>query len=169
MSYWDHLVEEIIEVRGSVDRVKALFPRLDDVEHFDYAHCLYLDHKTVIAGKPVSSLEEPESMGLQGGFKNLLEATKPESFKDFLLMVELYDGVMSRTFGLADLPRLISRELPGIPVVDEILATSRGFLLWRHQLESLFGLFIEDASQLPELCRSINQRRVEAFQLARNL
>lgn len=169
MSYWDRLVEEIIEVPGNVGQIRALFPSLDDVEHFDYAHCITLDHKTVVVGKLVSSLDEPPLMGLQDNFRDLLETAHPESFSDLLLMVELYDGAMSGTLGLAELLDLISRKPPGIPVVDEVLAMSRGFLLWRHQLESLFGLFIEDASQLPELCRSINQRRVEAFQLARNL
>ena len=169
MSCWDRLVEEIIEVRGNVGRVRALFPSLDDVERFDYAHCITLDHKTVVVGKLVSSLDEPPLMGLQDNFRDLLETAHPESFSDLLLMVELYDGAMSGTLGLAELLDLISRKPPGIPVVDEVLAMSRGFLLWRHQLESLFGLFVEDTSHLPELCRGINQRRVEAFQLARSL
>ena len=43
MSYWDRLVEEIIEVPGNVGQIRALFPSLDDVEHFDYAHCITLD------------------------------------------------------------------------------------------------------------------------------
>lgn len=169
MSCWDPLVEEIIEVRGNVGRVRALFPSVDDVERFDYAHCITLDHKTVIVGKIVSSLDEPPLVGLRSDFRNLLETAHPESFSDLLLMVELYDGAMSGTLGLAELLDLISRKPPGIPVVDEILAMSRGFLLWRRQLESLFGLFVEDTSQLSELCRSINHRRVEAFQLARSL
>ena len=72
-------------------------------------------------------------------------------------------------YALPDLIDLTYREFSTIPVVDEILEVSGGFLLWHHQLESLFALFLTDHARIVDARRNINMKKPEAFRLAKSL
>jgi len=167
--YTENFIEQVFQVRPNVELARVFFPFLENAEDYHYAHCIYLDDKTLIAGVAFTSSPERPSTGLGSDFKNYLNQTNPETFGDFLLRIDLYDGVMHGYYALPDLIDLTYREFSTIPVVDEILEVSGGFLLWYHQLESLFALFLTDHARIADARRNINMKKPEAFHLAKSL
>ena len=167
--YTENFIEQVFQVRPNVELARVFFPFLENAEDYHYAHCIYLDDKTLIAGTAFTSSPERPSTGLRNDFKNYLNQTNPETFGDFLLRIDLYDGVMHGYYALPDLIDLTYREFSTIPVVDEILEVSGGFLLWYHQLESLFALFLTDHARIADARRNINMKNPEAFRLAKSL
>lgn len=56
-----------------------------------------------------------------------------------------------------------------LALVDRLLRDSYGLLVWHHQLEALFGLFVRPADEQICLRKGINARRADAFERARSL
>ena len=90
--------------------------------------------------------------------ESYLDQRSPSSLLDHLFVVDTY--YQSRVLG-APLPT--ERDLDFTPdsVVDELLSTSDGILLWQFQFEQLAQLFVDQRSDAIELRRRINQKRLE--------
>jgi hypothetical protein len=167
--YTENFIEQVFQVRRNVELAAAFFPFLENADDYHYAHCIYLDGKTLIAGTAFTASHERPSMELRSDFKNYLNKTNPKTFGDFLLRIDLYDGVMHGYYALLDLIGLTYQKFSKRPVVDELLEMSGGLLLWHHQLESLFALFLTDHARIVNARRSINMKKPEAFRLAKSL
>jgi len=55
------------------------------------------------------------------------------------------------------------------PYYDDILATSKGIILWDDQIDKLFSLFFPDYAKDIELRKAVSQKRPEIFVLAERL
>ena len=97
------------------------------------------------------------------GFPRLesyLDRRTPSSLLDHLFVVDTYH--QSRALG-TPLPTERDLDFTPDPVVDELLSTSDGILLWQFQFEQLAQLFVDRRSDAIALRRRINQKRPEAW------
>ena len=81
--YTENFIEQVFEVRRNVELARVFFPFLENAEDYHYAHCIYLDDKTLIAGTAFTSSPERPSTGLRSDFKNYLNQTNPRDFRRF--------------------------------------------------------------------------------------
>jgi len=90
---------------------------------------------------------------------------RPKSFMDVVFLVDAFRGCQIK--GDFIIPSLSAFQK--IPVVDEILQDSNGILMWHHQLEALFGLFVTTGKIWIKLRRCINHKRFATFTYAEKL
>jgi hypothetical protein len=167
--YNEKFIEQVFEIHPNVELARVLFPFLENIEDYQFAHCIYLDDKKLITGAVFTSPPEKPSTGFRNDFRDYLDKTNPGTFTDLLVRVDLYDGVIRGHCALPDLVDLTYRQFPRIPMVNELLEMSSGLLLWHHQLESLFALFLTDHARIVDARRGINMKNPEAFRLAKSL
>ena len=80
--------------------------------------------------------EEDGRFGERNDFKEFLVKWEPKNFADLLIILAFY---YRRTIDMEVLKQYPAHD----PVIDSILADSRGHLLFFYQLEKLIGLFAE--------------------------
>jgi len=115
----------------------------DDAKSLIY-HCKFKDSESSIKRNFKSEL----------GF--FMEKYKPESkgINDFLFFLGMFNPV-NRSPTIKTIYRYQYREFP---VLSDILAESRGSLLWDHQLDSLCGLFSEIENSERWLRNGLNRK-----------
>lgn len=86
-----------------------------------------------------------------------LRGREPSEMLDYLFVVDSY--YQCRVLG-EPLPKQTYDFTPD-PIVDELLPSSDGILLWQFQLEQLAQLFVNRRAEAIELRRRINQKRPE--------
>lgn len=79
---------------------------------------------------------------------------------DAFMLAEAWRGTPVETLRPAPRP---------LPLVGELLRDAHGLLVWHHQLEALFGLFVRSADEQVHLRKGVNARRADAFERARSL
>jgi hypothetical protein len=163
-----NLKEQIFEVSSNLELAKSFFPEVNDLEAYHLAHCICIGEDQVIAGTLSKELGEGESLGFMSCFSEYLKRSAPQTFKDFLFLLDFYRGRrVGRSVG--DIFDLMSHVFPKIQIVDEILEDSRGLLLWHHQLEHLFRAFYDDITKVVRLRKQINAKVPDAFDIAESL
>ena len=165
------LVEEVFAIQDRLEMARAFFPIVDNIDSFQYAHCIYLagEKDLFVDGYFFDDDDDwgPRTPGFRSHFQEYLEAAKPVRFKDYLFLTDLYRLVLDRLspkdLSASDLVELSERKFDPVPIVDEILEDSRGFLLWRWQLESLVRAFYCEQDRVLRLCRGINNNLCNAW------
>lgn len=162
---YESLVERIFEVKSEAKLAASLFGHLSDWQEYRYAWAIYIDGESpsLVDGYLTGSLEGNETTGFKTDFKEFLDQIQPSGFLDHLFALDFYK--LRRTVEDFIFPRTFDY----LPVVDDILQDSRGFLLWHHQLELLFRGFYDDTDKVVNLRKGINARDPEAFEMAGSL
>lgn len=168
MKKLEMLKERIFEVKKDLEVVKDLYPDLKDVESYKYAYAIYIDNGRLepVCGYLTDDLRDNNQLGFKDAFRAYLAANQPKSFLDFLFLVDAYYQGRQKFGYPVDWDHYHFKKLA---VVDDILARSKGILLWHYQLEQLFGCFYRDYEKAVEARRAVNQKRAEVFDLAENL
>jgi hypothetical protein len=97
-------------------------------------------------------------VGFKEDFRVFLQKAHPQTFNDLVLLLAIY-------FSLKDhaRPEFNKIALPlapfGVqdPIIDDILAESKGYLIWVYQLEKIFGLFERDTDKIKTLVRDFRR------------
>jgi len=83
-----------------------------------------------------------------------------------MFFLDVYDRSKSENFTLKS---IYSRKFRKNIIVDEMLADSKGFLLWNYQLENLIGLFCFDTTKPLEMRKKLNLKNDEYLQKAKEM
>lgn len=89
----------------------------------------------------------PDEAGYRADFVSYLKKHQPASFKDCLFLFHLYTSHLARMLDpegkdpAAYLPDLEKRKEPIYHALESLLEDSRGYILWRYQLENILSLF----------------------------
>lgn len=160
---YGEIVEKVFEVTSEAKLAKSLFSHLSDWQEYRYARAIYVDGESpsLVDGYLTDS---HETLGFKTDFRNYLDQIQPLGFLDHLFAVDYYK--LRRTTKDLTLP---NKTFDYVPVVDDILTDTRGFLLWHHQLEWLFRAFFDDTAKVVRLRKRINAKKPEAFELAGSL
>ena len=163
----DRLVERIFEIKTEYHLTNSLFSHLKDWRDYRYAYAIY------ITGEPPRLIDgylaDHMVPSVMTDFGDYLGQVGFTSFMDHLFALDFYKLRWHKDLEVSDLVEPANSEFRQLPVVDEILKDSRGFLLWHHQLECLFRAFHDDADKAVDLRKQINTKVPEAFDLAGSL
>lgn len=160
---YDNVKEKIYEVGSEPQLAKSLFSHLSDWQDYRYAYAIYIDGESPSLVDGYLTEAPHDTTGFRTDFKNYLDEIQPLGFLDHLFAVDFYK--LRRTVEDFIFPRTFDY----VPVVDDILRDSKGYLLWHHQLELLFRGFYDVTDKVVNLRKGINARDPEAFEMAGSL
>ena len=168
MRKFEMLKERIFEVKEDLELTKKLFPDLGDLESYKYAYAIYIDKGRLepVCGYLTDDLRGNQEPGFKDDFRAYLGKYQPASFFDLLFLLDVYYQSMQKFGYPVDWDHYQFKKLE---VVDDILASSNGILLWHYQLEQLFSCFYRDPEKTVEARKAVNQKRAEVFDLAGKL
>jgi hypothetical protein len=172
MSTLDKIKEEVFKVHANPELADYFFHDLLAVEgdRDSYADCIYIDHgerKELILGALVDSLDDIPT-GHFDDFREYLRELDPKSLMGFTYAIDSF-RLRSRDFDRGrPIPThdLIEPKFRRIPMLDDILEGSRGWLVWHHQLEWMLRVFCDDIDKSIRFRKDINKALADAFRFA---
>jgi len=164
------LKEEIIEI----DKNKTLLNQLGDPKNFcgefKYVYLVYdKDKKYLIKAMWGDSAEDLEKWrGFPESFGKYVKKTNPKTLGDYMFFLDAYERSGFYDFSL---DAIYNRKFKKNNAIDEMLADSRGFLLWHYQLENLIGFFFFDNTKQLEVRKGLQSaiRRDEYMKEAKKM
>ena len=165
----DTIKERVFKVRKYPDLAHKLFPEFGSMKtSFKKAYAIYIDDGVItpVCGHLMGRIKKNEEIGFKDGFRAYLERYCPKNLEDTLFLLDSY--YLSRQ-ALGYPYRWEFRKFKQVEAVDDILAKSKGIILWDHQIEKLFNLFFQDYDKDIELRKAVSQKQPEVFDLAERL
>ncbi len=151
--------------------MKKLFPAIaQDIDrgNYNYAHAIYVDNdcKDCIDGNVLVTVEEG-TFKQSTKFRSYIEINKPKCFMDLLILIEFnWLGIERAQEFQKDFK---SPSFRAVPIVDELLKESNGFLLWDYQIIKLYSLFNGEMEKAVSFQKNYNQKRIEFEDVAEKL
>ncbi len=176
-----HFPAQLREQELNIREQPALWRRLGkgetDLDLWDHAYDFYIDNGESLT--PIACLCALEKLCLPGSsFRYFMSRWNPQIWDDLLLACEAHHTYISwwvDSFGSElsgapwDGPISSWPRFKPLPVVDALLADSRGALVWIHQIEALYNLFQPQLSSACIFRIAVNEKRAEAFEEARGM
>ena len=170
-----HLPDQLREQVFNIRKQPALWRRLGEGEAdrslWKHAYALYIDNGESLTS--ITVLCEKERLYLpEISFRDFMCRWNPQTWKDLLLACEVHHMYISwwlDHFGNAlsgatwDDPLSSWPRFKPLPVVDALLADSRGALVWAHQIEALYDLFEPQLSSAHLFRIAVSKKKAEAF------
>lgn len=166
---FETIKERVFKLRKNPELAQELFPEFGSLKaSFKHAYAIYIDDGiiTPVCGYITNRLKKNQEPGFKDDFRAYLERYRPENLEDTLFLLDSYN-LSSQALGYPY--RWEFCKFKHVKAVDDILAESKGILLWDHQMEQLFARFFPDYDKDIELRKAVNQKRPEVFDLAEKL
>tara|TARA_B100002003_G_C14026075_1_gene494722 strand:+ start:130 stop:762 length:633 start_codon:yes stop_codon:yes gene_type:complete len=172
MENLDKIKETLLRIEpNNTSFVKKMLPMYAsqiDRKECSHAHIIFIDDdsKAFIDGV-VFQADEDETFEQGTKFRNLIESSQPQCLKDLLLILEIYCCDMEYAHKYRE--KFKKPSFKAVPIVDELLKESNGFLLWDYQIINLYNLFDEDRKKAESFQKHFNQKKQEFGNIARKL
>lgn len=161
------LKEETFETSKNPRFVMQLFHSTHDrnYEKGVLAHVVYVDGdvKSLINGCLFKGTKKDIKRNFMDELLWFIKKCNPGSIFDFVLFNSLFCTVR----GTPTIKNILDYNFRGCEVVNDILADSRGLLLWDYQLESLCGLFCDIPKFAVNMARGLNIRDPRSEDIAK--
>ena len=172
MKNLDKIKETLLRIEpNNISFIKKLLPMYAsqiDRKECSHAYIIFIDDdsKACIDGV-IFQADEDETFEQSTKFINLIESSQPNCLKDLLLLLEIYCCDMDYAHKYRE--EFKNPSFRSVPVVDELLKESNGFLLWNYQIINLYSLFDEDRKKTDNFLKSYNQKSPGFGTIARKL
>jgi len=168
MKKLEMIKEKVFEIGKDLELARRLFPDLETVESFRYGYSVYIENDRIrpVFGSISDNLRENVGVGFKDDFRAYLAKHQPAGFLELLFLLDVYFQSRQKFGYPVDWDQYQFQKLE---VVDEILAGSKGILLWHYQLEQLFGCFYLNPDKALEARKAVNAKKAEVFDLAEKL
>lgn len=156
MRNFDRIIEKTFEILPNYNFAKTVLPffleKAEELpEDSKYAHVVYIDNgkkpPTNIMGWLTYDLAHSEDkISFKTGLKLFLEKYPDYSLFDIAHFADLYFYIFlfqRRKINEQDINEMYLHKFRKHKIADDILADSKGLLLWNYQIENLFSLFYE--------------------------
>lgn len=143
-----------------------------EINHFKYAHGVYLDGKKLVIIMLIalrSSLEPDMEKECFDVFHRHLRHFDTGKFSDLLFSIDSY--MLSHDDYFMHISRLpkAKPDFRRRPIVDDLLKDSRGVLLWHHQLENLYLFSSHDREDAVKFRKGILSKKPEFLETASDI
>lgn len=136
-----------------------------------YAYAIYIDDnkKTIIDCRIFTEAVDFEQLGFSNKFEDFIQSNQPKCFNDILFLLDIYH-CNTKHFPRVSVADIQNTKFTYVPIVDELLKESKGFLIWKHQLENLYLLFNHNREEVDKFCSGISALKTpEIFNIAKSL
>ena len=164
----DNVVVSIFKIQINSSESLNIAPYLDN-DDYDNATIAYTIHQRMRPRDIIYlyKFQGPES-DIRRSFKSelafFLEQHRPQGIMDYAFFLDTFNPIRPE-------PTILSLDYKpiGHKAVDDILAPTKGLLVWNHQLESIISLFYEQESKVLDMRIGLNIRDVLVENRAKKL
>jgi hypothetical protein len=171
----DKIVERVMKVSEEPKfiREKFVFWEEEELSKCTHARVIYAElpnNRLFIDGyvmeqKDFEHFEKGIRLGPKEDFRNFLQSGHPKTFNDVLVLLTIYFSLEDHSTVDNNRYALPLKPFPlKDPIVDSILYESKGYLMWKYQLEKFIGLFESDIDVINRLTPMIRLRKHLGFE-----
>lgn len=160
------LTEEVFEISANARKAMTLLPsgHDGDFEKGVLLHAVYTsDDAKLIYHYKFEGSESDVKRSFKDELSYFIKEYKAEGIKDFLFFLGIFCPIRADP----TIKTISQYNFRKHPIVDDILAESKGLLLWDYQMECLCGLFCDIARGAVNLRKGLNIRDPRCEEMAK--